>query len=91
MKIIGSISVAIIASFFFFPFYFTFLPVANTKMLVALMGLVLYIFKMGMGKSGVVNREMFILTICALYVRMTRFVAMTHNATGADDALGLAR
>ena len=88
MKIIGSISVAIIASFFFFPFYFTFLPVANTKMLVALMGLVLYIFKMGMGKSGVVNREMFILTICAISVSMASFVAMTVNGTDDDAFLG---
>ena len=88
MKIIGSISVAIIASFFFFPFYFTFLPVANTKMLVALMGLVLYIFKMGMGKSGVVNREMFILTICAISVSMASFVTMTVNGTDDDAFLG---
>lgn len=88
MRIIGSIFVAIITSFFFFPFYFTFLPVANTKMLVALMGLVLYIFKMGMGKSGMVNRDMFILTICAISVSMASFVTMTVNGTDDDAFLG---
>lgn len=88
MRIIGSIFVTIITSFFFFPFYFTFLPVANTKMLVALMGLVLYIFKMGMGKSGVVSRDMFILTICAISVSMASFVTMTVNGTDDDAFLG---
>lgn len=71
-----------VTSFFFFPFCFTFLPTVNTKMMVAACGLVTFFVRMGMAKSeGSMNKDFFILSLCALLVSFVGFISMTVNDT----------
>ena len=54
-KIISTIITVLITSFYFFPFAFTFLPVANTKMILAGCGLIILITKLASGKKASID------------------------------------
>lgn len=77
----------VVTSFFFFPFFFTFLPSVNTKMMMAACGLVTYFVRAGKGRTGSVGRDLLVLTLCALGVSLASFIAMTVNATPDDSYL----
>lgn len=49
--------VLIATSFFYFPFYFTFLPTVNTKMMMAALGLVVLLVKLGRDGHGYVSKD----------------------------------
>lgn len=54
------IALAVIAtSFYFFPFSFQFLPEVNTKMMLAAVGLVIYLIRLGQQRGASVNKDMF--------------------------------
>ena len=53
----------IVTSFFFFPFEFTFLPGINTKMLLAAMGLMLFVARAAASRSASLDRDFFVLII----------------------------
>lgn len=79
--------VLVITSFYFFPTVFTFLPMANTKMLVAACGLVTFMVRLGTGQSGRLNKDFFLLSLCALAVSFASFLTMTINNTPDDSYL----
>ena len=81
MKIILSPIIIIATSFFFFPFYFTFLPSINTKMMMAALGLLLLFFNMGRNRNGKISRDFFIISLCALGVSFASLLTMTYNDT----------
>lgn len=57
--------VLIATSFFYFPFYFTFLPTVNTKMMMAALGLVVLLVKLGRDGHGYVSKDFFYaFTLC---------------------------
>ena len=61
MKIIQVLLTLVLTSFFFFPFYTTFLPAINTKMIVAALGGILllqrHFFSVVMGCFGVFSQS----------------------------------
>ena len=71
----------IVTSFFFFPFEFTFLPGINTKMLLAAMGLVLFVARAAASRSASLDREFFVLIIFASIVSLSGIIAVVYNAT----------
>lgn len=73
--------VAILTSFFYFPFYFTFFPVANTKMILAACGLVMLFFNLSKTGKGMISRDFFMLSLLALGVSFASFIAMALNNT----------
>lgn len=79
--------VLVIISFYFFPTLFTFLPMANTKMVVAACGLVTFLMRLGTGQSGKLNKDFFLLSLCALAVSFASFLTMTINNTPDDSYL----
>lgn len=86
-KVLGIGLTLVITSFFFFPFYFTFLPTVNTKMMMAACGMVTYFVRAGKGQTGSVGRDLFVLTLLALAVSLASFLAMTVNETPDDSYL----
>jgi len=80
--------VLVITSFFLFPTIFTFFPIANTKMVVAACGLVTFLMQLGIGQSGKLNKDFFLLSLCALAVSFASFLTMTLNNTPDDSYLG---
>jgi len=74
--------VALIAtSFYFFPFYFTFLPTVNTKMMMSFCGLVTFLMKLGMSRKGKMEKDFMVLSLWALVVSFVSFVSITVNNT----------
>lgn len=86
-KFLGISLALVVTSFFFFPFFFTFLPTVNTKMMMAACGLVTYFVRAGKGQTGSVGRDLFVLTLLSLAVSLASFLAMTVNSTPDDSYL----
>ena len=73
----------IVTSFFFFPFEFTFLPGINTKMLLAAMGLVLFVARAAASRSASLDRDFFVLIVFASIVSLSGIISVVYNATTA--------
>lgn len=71
----------ILTSFYFFPFSFTFLPAVNTKMAMAGVGLVLVGIQLGRARNSVFSKDMVTISLYALMVSFTSFIAVTLNET----------
>ena len=71
----------ILTSFYFFPFEFSFLPGANTKMIMAGFGLVLLFYNMARGGHGALNRDVFKLSVWAMVVSLIALAAVAYNET----------
>ena len=82
IKYIGMLVVTMITSMYFFPFEFTFLPGANTKMIMAGLGLVWFGINMARGaQRGGLNRDLFNLSIWAMGISLISLVGVTLNST----------
>ena len=82
IKYIGMLVVTMITSMYFFPFEFTFLPGANTKMIMAGLGLVWFGINMAKGtQEGGLNRDLFNLSIWAMGISLISLVGVTLNNT----------
>ena len=71
----------IVTSFFFFPFEFTFLPGLNTKVLLAAMGLVLFVARAAASRSASLDRDFFVLIVFASIVSLSGIISVVYNAT----------
>ena len=71
----------IVTRFFFFPFEFTFLPGLNTKMLLAAMGLVLFVARAAASRSASLDRDFFVLIVFASIVSLSGIISVVYNAT----------
>ena len=81
LRIISIILTGIITSFYFFPFVPTFLPIANTKMVLAAMGLVVLGFKLASGQRAEINKDFFKLSLFAIGVSLAGIIAVILNET----------
>lgn len=86
-KIFSIIITIVVTSFYFFPFSFTFLPEANTKMVLAGAGLVLLIVNLASGRKAKINTDFLILSALALGVSFSSFISMTINNTPDGEYL----
>jgi len=81
-RVIAFVLTAIIISMFFFPFEFTFLKAANTKMIMAVFGLVIFVFQsLRSNKGMVVSSEFFSASIIAGVFSFLTFFAVFYNNT----------
>lgn len=80
-RVIGMALLAILTSFYFFPFEFTFLPGINTKMAMAGLGLVLLLVQLAQRQDSIINRDVFHLSLIAGGVSLIVFFAVTWNDT----------
>lgn len=81
IRFISIICTFVIVSLFFFPFQFKFLPGVNTKVVLAAMGLVVFILKLARDRKGAFNKDMFVLTIFAALVSLAGLTSVTINST----------
>lgn len=81
LNLLKYLLITIVASFYLFPFTFRFLPGINTKMILAGIGLILYVLELAKGRSGKVNKSLFILSIAALLVSFIAFISAIVNNT----------
>lgn len=81
LRFLAMVVALIVTSFYFFPFYFTFIPVVNTKMMVAACGLLTFLAKLGMSREGKMDKDFMVLSLWALVVSFVSFVSITVNNT----------
>lgn len=78
----------IFTSFFFFPFYFTFLPAINTKMMMAVLGGILLMVKLARNRSAQLDKGIFSISLWAVLVSLVSLISMVLNNTPDDSYLG---
>ena len=80
------LSVGILTSFFYFPFYTSLLPGGlNTKMVMAVVGLLIGVMKMLSSRTADLNKTFFMLSVYAIIVSLVCGFSVTYNNT-ADTA-----
>lgn len=77
----------VITSFFLFPFYFTFLPGINTKMILATGGLLMFGIKLGVKRMAVLDKDFLLISLCAVGVSFASYLSMTLNNTNDNSYL----
>lgn len=82
LKIVGMSLATVLTSLYSFPFVFTFLPGANTKMLLAAAGLALLIINLSRsGRNGGIDDGLFRLSVWAMVISAISFAAVVFNGT----------
>lgn len=81
IRIISIIFAIVITSFYYFPFVFTFFPVANTKMILAVGGLVLLFYKLASSRRAEVDTNFLIISLFALSVSFASLLSISYNNT----------
>lgn len=81
IKRIGLFICGILFSLFFFPFEFTFLPGINTKMMLAVLGVVVCFASLIRNRSFEIPRELFILLFICSLVSFCSLFSITLNDT----------
>lgn len=84
-SIIKALVCAIIFDFFYFSSVFSFTRGVNTKLILAVIGLVVFVFTSLKKKEFRVSREMVNLTLLAAGVSLAAFLAMSYNNTGDNS------
>lgn len=88
LKVIQVSVITILTSFFFFPFFFSFLPSVNTKMFLAVLGLMAFFMDYMKGYASSALTSLVNISIFALGVSLCSFASMTINGTPDDSYLG---
>lgn len=81
LRLVGMVVLTILTSFYFFPFEFTFLPGANTKMVMAGVGLIILIVQLARQGQSLINKDIFNLAIMAGIVSLIGFFSVIWNDT----------
>lgn len=81
IRILAIILTGILTNFYFFPFEFTFLPGANTKMIMAGVGLVILLVNMARGQRPTIDKNFFQLSLCAIIVSIAGLTSIILNNT----------
>ena len=71
----------IILTFYFFPFQFRLIPVGNTKMYLAGIGLLVLGLSLGKNKDALINKGIFHLSVLASLISLAGLVSVVYNNT----------
>lgn len=88
IRIIQVFVITIFTSFFFFPFFFSFLPTINTKMFLAVLGLMTFVMDRLNNCTQVFEKGLFRISTWALGVSCCSFLSMTLNNTPDNSYVG---
>lgn len=80
-KVLLMLLTGIVTSFYFFPFKFSFLPIANTKMILAALGLLTLMVNLSKDRSSVMDKSFLILSILGVIVSLIGFASTAINET----------
>lgn len=68
MKYLLYVLALIVASLYFFPVQFRFMPSVNSKMALAGLGLVILVFQLALNRKGLINKDIFLVSLFAAFV-----------------------
>ena len=80
-----------IVSLFYFPVLFRFLPIANTKNIMAAVGIVFMVIMMIKKKEFRLSRELLILLLLSCFVSLISLLSMVYNQTPDDSYVSYIR
>lgn len=80
-KILSAVACLAVASCYLFPFVLAAFPIANSKMILAAIGLAVLGFNMAKGRGGNVSRNFLSVSVWALVVSGIAFLAVAVNNT----------
>lgn len=80
-RLFGYVLLTVVTSFYFFPFSPTFLPAANTKMILAALGLVILIAENARKKTAVIGKDFVLLSFWAIIVSLISLISVVINNT----------
>ena len=78
-RLIKSLVITIVTSFYFFPFTFRFLPSVNTKMFLAGIGLFICAINLSKDRSAKIDRSFFFLSVAAALVSFAAILSAIVN------------
>lgn len=81
IQILKVIFITILTSLYIFPFNTALLPAVNTKMALAAVGLILFVYKGATTRNAQVSLPMFSVSICALLVSLASGISVAFNNT----------
>lgn len=81
IRLVKRIIICILVSFFYFPFEFTILPGINTKMMLAVLGLLFVMGDLLNGRRLMISKDFIILTSLANVVSLVSLYSITANHT----------
>ena len=81
MRYIGYLITLIVTSLYFFPFEFSFLPGVNTKMAMAVLGLVFFVYSCVKNRSIELSKEYICVFLLALLTSFWGIASTTYNST----------
>lgn len=84
LKLLMMAFAVIVTSCYFFPFVLSALPMANSKMILAVVGLVLLGISLTKKSNAAVDNEFLILSVWALAISLIAFISITVNNTPDD-------
>lgn len=80
-RFLSATLVLFITSFYIFPINLTFFPIANTKQILAVIGILLLGFELISKRNPIINKDILQLSIYAALVSLIGFIATTYNRT----------
>lgn len=80
-KILTTACTVVLTSLYFFPFEFKFLPGINTKMILAVLGLLVLVISMLMRKEKMIDKDFIILSALAAAFSIISWISITINNT----------
>lgn len=81
VKLLINILSVIITSFYFFPFEFIFFPGVNTKMAMAVIGLLVLGKKLAQEGGSIIDKNLFNLSLITIGISLVSLLTMTYNNT----------
>lgn len=72
---------AIVLNFYFFSIELRFMPSVNTKMVLGGLGLFILTYQLVRKNNALINKNIFILSICAALVSLAGLISVTYNNT----------
>lgn len=71
----------VLTSFYIFPFDLVYLPGVNTKLLLAIVALVLFMADLAKKRSGKVGKDFILIFVSALFVSFSTYISVIYNGT----------
>lgn len=82
MKILGTILIVVLTSLFYFPFNTSLLPTVNTKMMLAVIGLILFAYQSTQNRNAEVDGTFASVSVWALLVSVVGLFSALVNDSG---------
>lgn len=82
MKIFGAIFITVITSLFYFPFNTSILPTVNTKMALAVVGLLLFAYQSTQSRYATMDSTFMSVSVWAMFVSVVGLISIVINDTG---------